>query len=103
LSNVQHTNSGAYAVLVSNSAGSVLSQSAPLMVRPQLLSGRRLSDGRFELNYRAVPGNYVLEVSTNLTIWTPLQNINPIGVDGQVIDVNSPSHSRRSYRLRYSP
>jgi hypothetical protein len=73
------------------------------MVRPQLLSGRRLSDGRFELNYRAMPGNPVLEVSSNLTIWTPLQNINPIGVDGQVIDADAPLHSRRLYRLRYSP
>jgi hypothetical protein len=72
------------------------------MVRPQLLSGRRVSNG-FELNYKAVPGNYILEVSTNLTIWTPLQNINPIVVDGQVIDTDAPSHSRRSYRLRYNP
>jgi hypothetical protein len=103
LSNVQHTHSGAYAVLVSNSAGSVLSQSALLMVRPQLLSGRRLTNGHFELNYKAVPGNYVLEMSTNLTSWTTLQNVNPVIVDGQVIDTDAPSHSRRSYRLRSNP
>jgi hypothetical protein len=103
LSNVQHTNAGAYSVSVANSAGSVLSQSALLMVRPQLLSGRRLGDGRFELSYRAVPGTYVLEVSTNLTSWTTLQNVNPAAADGQVIDAGAPSHSRRSYRLRYSP
>jgi hypothetical protein len=102
LSNVQHTNSGAYAVLVSNSAGSVLSQSALLMVRPQL-SGRRLANGHFELNYKAAPGNYVLEVSTNLTSWATLQNVNPVIVDGQVIDTEAPAHSRRSYRLRYNP
>jgi hypothetical protein len=104
LSNIRHTNAGAYSVSVTNSAGSVLSQFALLTVRPQLVSGRRLFNGQFELNYKAAAGTYILEVSdANLTNWTTLRTINHIAVDGQVMDTDAPAHSHRSYRLRFSP
>jgi hypothetical protein len=38
------------------------------------LSGASIQNGQFSFNYSVVPGlSYVIEVSSNLTVWTPLQ------------------------------
>jgi hypothetical protein len=102
--NVQHPNAGVYQVGVVNSVGSVISQAALLTVRPQIISARRLPNGHFEVNYRAAPGNYVLEFSADdLLGWSTNQVINNISVDGQVIDSGAASREKGFYRLRDGP
>jgi hypothetical protein len=105
LNNVQHTNAGNYSVSIANAIGSAVSQSAELIVRPQLVSVRRLiSGGDAELTLRGTPGrNYVVEISTNFTAWFPVTNVTVSTVPQLQVERNPGVISRRNYRLRLTP
>jgi hypothetical protein len=102
LNNVQHTNAGNYSVRVNNAAGTASSLAAELIVRPVIVSSRRLGNGHFELNLNGTPGrNYIIESSTNnLTGWSTLTTVNHTAVAAQYIDTSAPANVKRYYRLR---
>jgi hypothetical protein len=103
-SNVQHTNAGFYSVAVANSVGSAISQSAELIVRPQIMSAQRLSNGVLQLIYNGTPGrNYAVEGSATLTNWTTLTSVSNAAVQAQYQDTNAPALNNRGYRLRLLP
>jgi hypothetical protein len=105
LNNVQHTNAGNYSISVANSVGSAVSQAAELIVRPQLVSVRRLpSAGDVELTLRGTPGrNYVVETTTNLTAWFAVTNLTISTVPQQQVERNTSVIPRRHYRVRLTP
>ena len=105
LTGVQNTNAGNYTVVATNSSGSVTSSVAKLTVLPLLpvISswGLSSSNGQFSINALGAPGyNYVLESSTNLVNWLPLQtNIIPFGF----VDTNASKFRLRFYRTHQTP
>lgn len=102
--NVQHTNAGLYSVTVANAAGSAISQGAGLVVRPQIMSAQRLTNGIFRLIYHGTPGrNYSIEWSGTLTNWSSFISISNSAVSAQYQDTNAPSLGNRSYRIRLLP
>lgn len=102
LTSVQHTNAGNYSVRVNNVAGTATSQAAELIVRPVIVSARRLDNGHFELNLNGTPGrSYTIQASTNnLAGWSALTNVTHSAVAAQHIDTTAPAHNKRYYRLR---
>jgi hypothetical protein len=102
--NAQHTNAGLYSVTVANPAGTAISQSAELIVRPEIMFGQRLSNGFFQLLYHGTPGrNYAIEGSATLTNWNTLISISNSAVSMQYQDTNAPGLGNRSYRIRLLP
>jgi hypothetical protein len=80
LLNVNASQSGAYRVLVSNPAGSTLSQAAVLTVTEQTallqLSAPRSTARGFEFRISASPGRtYAVQTSTNLLFWEPAASV----------------------------
>jgi Immunoglobulin domain len=104
LTNVQLTNSGSYQATVSNPAGSATSTSAQLTVNvPSVQFGpvTLLSNGQVQVTFNGVPGTeYLIEASTNLTNWKPidvlLDNTNPV----TFIDLDAQQYTNRYYRAR---
>ena len=107
LAAVQTTNSGNYAVVVSNIVGSVISLPAPLTVtvRPfQFTPLTYFTNGNFQLAFNgAVGSHYTIETSSNLVTWQPLitllDNANPV----TCLDTNSTHFNNRFYRIVTAP
>jgi len=104
LTNVQPAQAGGYSVLVNNVAGSVTSVVATLtVVMPtELLSAPAYTTGGvFQFNLAGAAGsNYVVEASTNLTDWTPLEtNTSPF----TFTDTNAVNLPLEFYRARLMP
>jgi hypothetical protein len=80
LNNVQATNTGVYAVLLTNLAGSVTSSNATLTLIPpaaaQFQAINVQPDGSIQLAFRGdVEWIYTVEFSTNLIDWSVLTNL----------------------------
>ncbi len=80
-SNAQLTNTGNYSVVVSNVAGTVVSEDALLAViapAPRIDSFTLLTDGQIRLQISGAPGHYGIDGATNLTgsplDWSELTN-----------------------------
>ncbi len=101
--NVQHTNGGTYAVIVSNPAGSATSQ-AELIVRPVLVRGQVGTNGLYQLMFRGTPGrSYGVEVSTNLVDWAGAGTVSNTAVLMPYEEPAAPGPAPRLYRLRVLP
>src|SRR5688572_20736140 len=96
LNNIQHTNGGTYAVIVSNAAGSTTSQ-AELYVRPVLSAV--ISNSVLVLTVQSTPGKtYSVQTSTNATDWAEWQALNPAAPR---VEMQTPvTPGSRQYRLR---
>ncbi|HWN94586.1 MAG TPA: immunoglobulin domain-containing protein [Methylomirabilota bacterium] len=76
LTNVSPTQAGNYSVVVSNAAGTATSSNALLMVTTLRLLGFSLTNGGWLLSATGAPSaGYAVEVSTNLSSWSPLAMI----------------------------
>ncbi|MDB6124071.1 MAG: Immunoglobulin I-set domain protein [Pedosphaera sp.] len=104
LTNVQSSNAGNYTVLVSNGAGNVPSATAQLIVHtPQVQFGpvTLLTNGQVQVTFSGVLGTeYLIEASTNLTNWKPIDVLydgaNPV----TFIDPDANQYTNRYYRAR---
>ena len=104
LSSVGAFNSGSYTLVVSNAVGSATSAVATLtVVLPSqlLVSPSYTPNGGFQVDLVGTPGtNYVIEASTNLSFWTPLDtNASPF----RFTDTNAVSLPLRFYRAHPAP
>jgi DNA/RNA endonuclease G (NUC1) len=104
LTNVAANQAGAYRVVVTNSAGLVVSSNAVMSVYATAaasLSSIAYSSDQFHLSIAGVPGyNYAVQVSSNLTNWVYLQtNAAPFSFT----DTNAGSYPSRFYRAVYLP
>lgn len=104
LNNVQSVQAGAYSVVVSNLAGSITSAVATLTVQVPtriLLAPSYTADEGFQASLGGAPGsNYIVEASSNLTTWTPLQtNASPF----IFTDKNAVTLPLRFYRAHLAP
>ena len=73
LTNVHAVQAGDYSLVASNPAGSATSSNATLTVTTLQLGGLLATNGGWLLTASGAPGpGYVVETSTNLTLWTPL-------------------------------
>jgi hypothetical protein len=99
--NVQFTDGGVYSVAVANSAGSVNSLGAALIVRPVFLAAQGPSNGVVVLVFRGTPGQrYAVEGSTNLVDWPAVGAVTNEAVEAQFPDASATNSDRRVYRLR---
>jgi hypothetical protein len=101
---VQMSSAGSYSVVVTNACGSTNSANAVLTVLlpPNILIAPRFSAGGvFQFNLAGAAGsNYVIEASSNLTVWIPLQtNISPF----TFADTNAVHLRLQFYRALASP
>lgn len=104
--NAALADAGNYDVVLSNQTGSYPSASATLNVifpRPQLGPVGRLPDRRFHFTQTGAPGTYIIEGSTNLTLWNPVTNLSTTNGVLQFIDNSSTNLQRRFYRSRVAP
>jgi hypothetical protein len=107
LTNVQPAEAGSYSVVLANAAGSVTGAVVTLTVQvppapPGILSAPVYgADGVFQFNVAGAAGsNYVIEASTNLTDWTPLEtNTSPFSF----ADTNAVNVPMQFYRAQPSP
>jgi len=104
----QATDAGSYAVVVSNMAGVVTSADAVLSVTqpaaPQIVGIRLTSEGQIQLQVSGVPGHYVVEATTNLTVvdWVELTNMTTTEATFQCLDTE-PNLAQRFYRVHLIP
>jgi hypothetical protein len=104
LTNIQMTDAGLYAIVITNSFGST-TNSVQLAVyeapTPVLQPPTFSSDGSLQVPVGGVPDfNYAIEVSTNLMNWTPLTtNTAPY----TFTDTNTATLLQRFFRAVYSP
>ncbi|HTY88369.1 MAG TPA: immunoglobulin domain-containing protein [Candidatus Acidoferrum sp.] len=111
LASVQGTNAGTYAVVISNSAGAVISSNALLTVSggtpsPPQLSGPvyDAGSGTFSLTIAGDPGlDYIVQVSTNLTDWISLSTNHSAVPPFVWTDAGASNFSWRFYRVRLGP
>jgi hypothetical protein len=98
LTNIQPSESGTYWVEAMNSSGSETSAPVVLTVSttPITLTGNNLGTTGFNVSGIGIAGlNFVIEVSTNLVNWRPLQtNLSPF----TFVDTNEPASPFRFYR-----
>jgi hypothetical protein len=98
LTNAQPGDSGTYWVEAMNSSGSETSAPVVLTVSttPITLTGNDLGTAGFNVSGAGIAGlNFVIEVSTNLVNWRPLQtNLSPF----TFVDTNAPASPYRFYR-----
>ncbi len=103
--NVQTADIGGYTVVISNPAGSIISDIAALTILPltRLSSISVLSDGRFHFTLSGESDlPYSIEVSTNLFDWQTLTNLSSRGGTIDFVDP-IPRLDQRFYRARGSP
>ena len=100
VANFQSANQGSYAVIVSNSVGSVTSASAVLLLdSPLRLALPSLNGGSFQLQLiGSAGGNYVIQTSTNLSAWTALLTNNASNGYLNFTDTNAAGFPSRFYR-----
>jgi hypothetical protein len=104
LADVQATDAGAYSVVVSNTAGSVASQEAVLTVLaivPPQITNLAVASGATHLGGLGDPGQFVIEVSTNLFQWSAAATLP--SADGRFLWTDSETNSARFYRARWIP
>jgi predicted outer membrane repeat protein len=97
LTNVLQNQSGTYTVIATNYLGSAVSQAVTLTVDGTILLTRIGLDATgFSVSGEGMAGsNFVIEVSTNLLNWQPLQtNASPF----TFVDTNAPGSAYRFYR-----
>ncbi len=101
LTNVQPANGGNYAVVVSNSFGSVTSSSATLTIGTLQLGLPAFGPNGFQFRITGPVGNYVLQASTNLIDWVTIATTNnaPNGII-DLLDTSASVFDRRFYRAR---
>ena len=104
LTSVGAFNGGSYTLVVSNSAGSVTSAVATLtiaMPSKLLVTPSFTPNGGLQVDLVGTPGtNYVIEASTDLSFWTPLDtNASPF----TFTDPNAVSLPLRFYRAHPAP
>jgi hypothetical protein len=105
--NVQAADAGVYLVIVSNVAGTTISDAATLALTtqstpPHLDAIALLPDGTIHLEMSGGPGNFGLEVAPGLSGWTQLASITATNVVFEYVDSESNQPSR-FYRLRVLP
>jgi hypothetical protein len=97
LTNVLQNQSGTYTVIATNYLGSATNQPVTLTVDGTILLTRiGLDAAGFSLSGEGMAGsNFVIEVSTDLSNWQPLQtNTSPF----TFVDTNAPGSAYRFYR-----
>jgi hypothetical protein len=97
---------GSYSVVVSNAAGTVLSDTATLSFSqaPSFQSIGLLADGSVQLQMSGTAGsNYFLEYTSNWTDWTTLTNLSSADGALQYDDASATNGGRRFYRLQLAP
>jgi hypothetical protein len=105
LTNVAMSQAGEYSVVITNIAGSVISSTATLSVydsvAPSMASQGYGINGEFQLIVTGVPGySYIVQASTNLLDWTPVQtNVSPFSFT----DVSTTNYPNQFYRAVYVP
>ena len=105
LTAVTTTNSGSYAVVITNAAGSITSSVSILnIVLPPQLTGATGSPGSLQFNVNTITGlNYVVQTTTNLSAssWTSVLT-NNTGLSGTVnFQTNTTSSPNKFYRLMF--
>ena len=102
--NFQSSNEGTYQVVMTNLAGSVSSTGALLLLdAPFRLEQGRLAGKAYQMQLiGAVGSNYVVEISTDLLNWSPLQTNLLTNGFLTITDTNS-SSGLRLYRSRVLP
>lgn len=110
LANVQTTNAGTYSVIVTNTAGSVISSNAILTVssgapsQPQLSGFIYNNDGTFSLTVNGDTGpDYIVQASTNLTDWTGIFTNHSPTPPFVWTDSGAGNFSQRFYRIQLGP
>jgi pectate lyase len=106
LASVQSTNVGVYSVVVTNSTASVASTNVSLNLTvttpamPQV-SGSVYTNGTFSLTVNGDAGyNYIIQTSTNLTIWTSIFT-NPMPtLPFTWSDTGASNYSQQFYRIQ---
>jgi hypothetical protein len=77
------------------------SVNAAFNIQPLYFTSEAFSNGVFHLSLSAAKGsNYVLEASTNLTLWTPLVTNVPSTNLFDLIDTDATNYQNRFYRVR---
>jgi hypothetical protein len=98
LTNIQPSESGTYWVEAMNSSGSETSAPVVLTVSttPITLTGNNLGTAGFNVSGAGIAGlKFVIEVSTNLLNWQPVEtNLSPF----TFVDTNGPASPFRFYR-----
>ncbi len=105
LANVQTSQAGSYAVLVSNDAGTTNSQSAMLTVavRPVLFPQPPGTNGYFSFTIQGNAGlNYAVDSTTNYLNWDTLAILSNITGQVNFMDTNSSNAGWKFYRARLS-
>ena len=103
MTNVQPANVGSYSVQISNAAGSILSTNANLTLSSlaPTLNLPKVTSNQFQFSLGGVTNStYVIDASTNLTNWTPVQTSNPPYLYIDHASTNSPN---RFFRARQQP
>jgi O-glycosyl hydrolase len=103
LTNVQPEQAGAYTAEVANAGGTTNSATAILTVLhyPVLLDARMATNGAFAFTLSGDAGCcYMVEVSTNLSEWTPLSTLSNATGQADFTDSASPNSKSRFYRAR---
>jgi len=111
LANVQTTNAGAYSVIVTNTAGSVISSNAILTVssgapssQPQLSGFIYNNDGTFSLTVNGDTGpDYIVQASTNLTDWASIFTNHSPTPPFIWTDSGASNFNQRFYRIQLGP
>ncbi len=106
--NSQTNNAGDYSVIVTNTAGSVISSNALLTVNPpqppQFLSVTVLSNGPVQMVLSGQVGStFAIDVSTDLSNWTQLVTFLNTNGSYQFTDAASTNHAIGFYRGRLVP
>jgi len=107
--NIQTTNAGVYSVVVTNTAGSVVSSNALLIVSsgtlaPPQLSGVGFSNGLFNLTINGDSGpDYIVQASTNLVDWTSIFTNHSPTPPFVWSDTSASNFSLRFYRIQLGP
>jgi len=107
LVDVQAASVGIYAVVVSNTAGVVISANAMLSIAgqpnpPHIDSLARLPDGTFRLQISSGPGTFAIEVAPDVYGWTQLSTYATSNAVFQYTDPDT-NQASRFYRIRVLP
>ena len=106
LTNVQTASTGAYDVVVSNTAGLAASAPATLALslpEVQFLSVAMLPNGQAQLLFSGVPGqDYVIQASTNLADWIPISVLTASNGPLPFVDPAATDFTCRFYRAYQS-
>lgn len=101
VSNAQPSGAGQYYAQVSNGAGSALSGAATLAISSNwTMAAPRIVNNIFQFTLLGLTNqSYIIDFSTNLTVWTPLQT----NIPGLFMDSSSSNYPVRFYRTRPMP